>query len=343
MYPYLSDIFKDLFGINLPFNIYSFGAMVALGALAAGALLGRELDRYYKDGRLNGVKRRVEIVNKSQGSKKKGAKSSKNKRKKVETSLQTVSPSYVVWTVTIIALVSGFGGAKLFHILENLGDFVVDPAGMLFSSGGFTFYGGLILAPVFVIWYLRREKLSVPIFADSLAPGLMLSYGIGRIGCHLAGDGDWGITSDLALKPEWLPTWLWAETYPKNIIYQQELAEAVYPTPIYELVASVIIFCILWGLRKHPFLSGWLFFLYLIFNGIERFLIEKIRVNNEFDLLGITVTQAEVISSILILIGIVGLIKTTRKRSAEKQPGPENTTDRSKASKGSFAEENATS
>ena len=339
MYPYLSDILKDLFGIDLPFDIYSFGAMVALGALTAGALLGRELDRYYKEGRINGVKRRVEVDQKAEKPGNKNAKSKRKQRRKSEPSLRVVSPSYVVWTVTIIALVSGFVGAKVFHALENLQDFMVDPVAMLFSSGGFTFYGGLILATIFVIWYLRRENLSVPVFADALAPGLMLAYGIGRIGCHLAGDGDWGITSDLALKPDWLPGWFWAETYPKNIIYGQELAEAVYPTPIYEFLASALIFGILWGLRKHPFLSGWLFFLYLVFNGIERFLIEKIRVNNEFELLGLTLTQAEVISSVLILIGIVGLAKTTRMRSAEKSG--ENTTDRSEASEGSFAEENA--
>ena len=333
MYPYLSDILKDLFGIDLPFDIYSFGAMVALGALTAGWLLGKELDRYYKEGKLNGVRVPVERKDKASG------KPTRKQRKTKEKSYQVVSPSHLVWTVTMIALLSGFAGAKIFHALENPEDFMANPIGMLFSSGGFTFYGGLITAAGVVIWYLRKQRISVPIFADSVAPGLMIAYGIGRIGCHLAGDGDWGVTSDLAIKPGWLPDWLWAETYPKNIIYGQELAEAVYPTPIYEFAASLLIFAILWGLRKHPFLNSWLFFLYLVFNGLERFFIEKIRVNNEFDLLGITVTQAEVISSILILIGLVGLAKTTRKRSAEEQST--DSTDRSETSKGSFAEERA--
>ena len=335
MYPYLSDLFNDLFGIDLPIDIYSFGAMVAIAALTAGWLLGKELDRYYNLGMINGVKMRADQ------SRKKGEVSRKKRKAKSKPAFQVVPPSNIVWTVTMIALVTGFAGARLFHILENLDQFATDPMGMLISSGGFSFYGGLIVGPIFVIWYLRRHKLSIPVFADSLAPGLMISYGIGRIGCHLAGDGDWGITSDLALKPDWLPTWLWAETYPKNIYYGgQELAQAVYPTPIYEFVASVIIFAVLWSLRKHPFVNGWLFFLYLVFNGIERFLIEKIRVNNEFELLGLTVTQAEVISSILILIGIAGLIKTTKKRSEEQDA--ENSIDRSKASEGSFAEERAT-
>ena len=336
MYPYLSDILDDLFGIDFPLDIYSFGAMVAIAALTAGWLLGRELDRYYKLGMINGVRMRVDQVK----TKKKDS-SRRKKKQKAKAVHKIVSPSNVVWTVTMIALVSGFAGARLFHILENLDQFAANPAAMLISSGGFSFYGGLIMAPLFVVWYLRRQNLSVPVFADSLAPGLMLAYGIGRIGCHLAGDGDWGITSDLALKPEWLPTWLWAETYPKNIYYGQELAEAVYPTPLYEFAASVIIFAILWSLRKHPFLSGWLFYVYLVFNGMERFLIEKIRVNNVFDIMGLTVTQAEVISSILIVLGIIGLVKTTRRRSAEKPT--ENPAYGAEAGEGSFAEENAAS
>ena len=330
MYPYLSDIFKDLLGLDLPFNIYSFGAMVALGALTAGWLLGKELDRYYASGRINGV--RVPVDAKSKKEIKKGK---KKQRQGKSAQTEEVSPSHIVWTVTMIALVSGFGGAKLFHAFENWGQFMANPGAMLFSSGGFTFYGGLILAPVFVIWYLRRQKLSISVFADSLAPGLMIAYGIGRIGCHLAGDGDWGITSDMALKPGWIPTWFWAETYPNNIIYGEPLPQAVYPTPIYEFLASVLIFSVLWGLRKHPFMNGWLFFVYLIFNGIERFLIEKIRVNNVFDILGLTVTQAEVISSILILIGIVGVVRTMKKRKDQQNENPNN---RQKNRQGSLTE-----
>ena len=330
MYPYLSDIFKDLFGLDLPFNIYSFGAMVALGALTAGWLLGKELDRYYKEGRIGGVN--IPIDKKKQGS-------SKKQRRKKEKTTQLVSPSHIVWTVTMIALASGFIGAKLFHALENLDEFLAAPAQMLFSSGGFTFYGGLIVATTVIIWYLRKQNLSVPVFADALAPGLILAYGIGRIGCHLAGDGDWGIVSDLAIKPDWIPPWLWAETYPNNIIYGQPLPEAVYPTPLYEFAAGVLIFAILWSLRKHPFMSGWLFFVYLVFSGMERFLIEKIRVNNEFELLGMTVTQAEVIASVLILIGLVGVFRTMRIRRDENN---ETSDHRPQASKGSAAAERTT-
>ncbi|MFK7847493.1 MAG: prolipoprotein diacylglyceryl transferase [Rhodothermales bacterium] len=308
MYPYLSDLFKDFLGIELPLPIYSFGAMVAIGALVAGWLLGKELDRYYAAGKINGVKMPAELQ-KGSG---KGKGSQRRGKKEV-----VVSPSYAVWTITIISLVSGFLGAKVFHALENLDKFAANPMGMLFSTGGFTFYGGLIIGTIVVVWYLRKRNLSVPVFADSLAPGLMIAYGIGRLGCHLSGDGDWGIAANLDLQPGWMPDWLWAETYAKNILGVDLSAAPVYPTPIYEFFAGLLIFAILWSLRKHPFVNGWLFFVYLMFSGIERFLIEKIRVNNIFDLFGLEVTQAEIISTGMFLIGLIGVIKTSKKIDEE--------------------------
>lgn len=316
MYPRISDLFTDLFGIDFPLPIYSFGAMVAIGAMVAGWLLGKELDRYYNAGRINGIKMPAELQRKE--SKGKDKSSRRRARKYV-----MVSPSYAVWTITIIALVSGFSGAKLFHILENLDKFAEAPAEMLFSSGGFTFYGGLIAGTIGVIWYLRKKDLSIPVFADSLAPGLMIAYGIGRLGCHLSGDGDWGIAANLDLQPSWMPDWLWAETYARNILGRDLSAAPVYPTPIYEFFACLLIFAILWSLRKHPFVSGWLFFLYLMFNGVERFLIEKIRVNNVFDLFGMNVTQAEIISTLIFLTGLIGLIKTSKKIDDTLEESPD--------------------
>ncbi len=286
MYPRLSDLFHDLFGLELPFPIYSFGAMVAVAILVGAWLAARELDRLYAAGQIGGVQVKRE---KGRGTKE-------------------VSPSVLTGTLALIAAGMGIVGAKLFHILENPGPFMLDPMGMIFSSGGLTFYGGLLVAAGSIVWYLRRYDLSVPRVADAAAPGLMLAYGIGRIGCHLAGDGDWGIAADLAAKPGWLPTWLWAETYPNAIIGAP--AQPVYPTPIYEFLAAVLLFGLLWGLRNHPFRGGWLFSLYLVFNGVERFFIEKIRINNTFDLFGLEVTQAEVLSTLLVIGGLVGLYYT---------------------------------
>lgn len=298
MYPRISDIFPDLFGFSLPFPIYSYGFMVAVAVVVGAWLAGRELDRLYAAGRIGGVRVPVE------GDKKRRSGPAKE-----------VSPSVLIDTVVTIAVLVGFAGARLLYILENTSEFARDPLGVTFSSGGFTFYGGLILAAGAVVWYLRRKGISIPAFADAIAPSLILSYGIGRLGCHIAGDGDWGIQADMALKPDWLPTWLWAETYPNNILGVDIPEPGVYPTSIYEFVAAALIFGVLWALRRHPFESGWLFSLYLVSSGVERLWIEKIRVNPEYDLLGLTVTQAEVIAVFIVLIGAVGLMLTSNRRA----------------------------
>lgn len=304
MYPRLSDIFQDLFGFSLPFPIYSFGAMVAVGVLTAMWLAQRELDRMYAKGRISGVRVPVE------GDKKRG-----------RAATREASPSALIGTITVLAVVLGIAGSKLFHILENLDRFAADPLGMIFSTGGLTFYGGLIIAGVAIAWYVRRKGAEIGAFADAMAPGLMLAYGIGRIGCHLAGDGDWGIPADMAAKPAWLPSWMWAETYPNNILGVEIAAPGVYPTSIYEFLAAALLFGVLWVFRKHPYRNGWLFSFYLLLNGIERLLIEQIRVNNEFELLWMTVTQAEVIAVFIMTAGVVGLAMTWKRRLKESSHG----------------------
>lgn len=295
MYPRLSDIFEDLFGFEFPIPIYSFGAMIALAALVGGWLFRKELQRMYETGRLNSVQLAVE----GDGGRRRTRRG---------------SPAELTWTITMMAVLVGLAGSRLLFILGNLGDFFRNPAAMIFSPGGFTFYGGLILAALTIAWYVRKKGLTVPDVADAMAPGLMIGYGIGRIGCHLAGDGDWGIQANMTLKPDWLPTWLWAETYPNNILGVDIPEPGVYPTSIYEFLASVVLFGLLWGLRKHPFKGGWLFSIYLLVNGVERFFIEFIRINTRVDLLGIGITRAQVIAIFLVLAGLAGLAWTSRRR-----------------------------
>ncbi len=303
MYPRLSDIFIDLFGFELPFPIYSFGAMVAVAVLAAAWLTSHDLNRMYREGRLGPVR-----VKREDG---KGRRATRQ-----------ASPAELIGTVTVIAVVGGVIGAKIFHILENLDSFYADPLGMLFSTGGLTFFGGFIVAGIGIAWYVRSKGVAVGAFADAVAPGLMLAYGIGRIGCYLAGDGDWGICSNLDDKPAWIPSFLWSETFPNSILGADALtlencppwADGVYPTMLYEFAMATLIFGVLWSLRRHQFLNGWLFALYLVLSGAERFLIEQIRVNVEMNLFGLTVTQAMVISVLLVAAGIVMLALLTRKR-----------------------------
>jgi len=232
-----------------------------------------------------------------------------------------VHPYQLTGNIVLVAAIFGILGAKLFDIFEHLDDLFRDPIGTIFSFSGLAFYGGLIVAAFAVLYYAGKNKIKWPYMADIAAPALILAYAVGRMGCQLSGDGCWGV-ENLNPKPEWLsflPDWMWAFKYPNNVIddgvrisqctgeHCYILENPVYPTPFYETSMGVIIFLILWFIRKRLIIPGYLFSIYLIFNGVERFLIEKIRVNIKHDFLGLQVTQAEIISSILILIGITGL------------------------------------
>jgi prolipoprotein diacylglyceryl transferase len=252
----------------------------------------------------------------------------KNKQKLAKPEERTIRiwPHDRVGDVVIFAAIFGFAGAKIFDNLENWDRFVQDPIGNLLSPSGLTFYGGLICAALAIWWYARKHKIGFWHLNDAAAPALMLAYAIGRIGCQVAGDGDWGITN---LKPKpfnWLPTWLWAYHYPHNVNkegipipncdwgeYCFMLKDPVYPTPLYEIITCLILFFILWSVRKRFKTPGFLFGFYLLLNGIERFLIEHIRVNTKYESLPFQPTQAEIISFLLIFTGIGLMVYLSRK------------------------------
>lgn len=106
---------------------------------------------------------------------------------------ETMHPYQLVGNMTLIAAVFGLLGAKIFHNLENWNEFMQAPLKNLFSFSGLTMYGGLILGSAAVIWYAHKKKIKIPHLIDACAPALMLAYGIGRLGCQVSGDGDWGI------------------------------------------------------------------------------------------------------------------------------------------------------
>lgn len=247
--------------------------------------------------------------------------------------------------ITVWAAVGGIVGAKVFDLFDNWQSFLADPIGSLASGGGLAFFGGLILGFVAVVWFQWTKKIPFLHAADAVAPALTAGYGVGRIGCQLSGDGDWGI-ANLAPKPgwmSWLPDWMWAYKYPHTVLaelerpdqtytmidqmkavriegftgrYAFELEQTVYPTPFYETLMMLVIFGILWSLRKRLKTPGMIWFIYLILIGIERFVIEKIRVNVRHDVLGIVLTQAEIIAIGLVLVGVVGLVWVARRKEA---------------------------
>jgi prolipoprotein diacylglyceryltransferase len=234
---------------------------------------------------------------------------------------QLIHPHELIGNIVMIAAIAGMIGAKFFHNLENLDELIADPLGALTSFSGLTFYGGLICGSAAVLYYTHKNNLGIIHMLDSAGPGLMLSYGIGRVGCQVAGDGDWGIPNDSA-KPDWLsflPDWVWAYDYPNNVLgvdlrtdfihngYDSITGNA-WPTPLYEATICIALFWMLWALRKKLSVPGIMFSVYLILNGIERFFIEKIRVNEVYHIFGSDITQAEIISTLLFITGVLGII-----------------------------------
>ncbi len=243
---------------------------------------------------------------------------------KPQEKIVNVKPHERIGDITVVSVLSGIIGAKLFAMIEDL-DMVLSGKvsfsywlSQFFSGSGMAIYGGLILGFLGGYLYLRYLKIKPLPVLDAVAPALMISYGVGRLGCHFSGDGDWGIVNTAA-KPGWIPQFLWSYDYPHNVINETEgslidgctwnycnvLAEPVYPTPLYEFILSLIIFLMLWALRKRIKTAGLLFFIYVILNGIERFWIEKIRVNDKYDWF-FNLTQAEMIALGLMIVGVIG-------------------------------------
>ncbi|MDX1406581.1 MAG: prolipoprotein diacylglyceryl transferase [Saprospiraceae bacterium] len=266
--------------------------------------------------------------------------SNKRRLDKPVTKVVSVLPHQRVGDITIVAAVSGVIGAKLATIFES-GDlfnrFLADPVNFLLSGSGLAIYGGLIVAFVTVLWYIRKKGIAPLHMMDAVAPALMVGYGVGRIGCQLSGDGDWGVVNT-APTPSWwfLPDSWWAFDYPHNVLnnlreenmmliescdwdYCVKMIEPVFPTPIYETIMAFIIVGILWALRKRIKVPGALFFIYVLFTAVERYFIEKIRVNPPIEFLGMEGSQAEYISVLLFIVGVGGLYWVWRRY---RQPAP---------------------
>jgi phosphatidylglycerol---prolipoprotein diacylglyceryl transferase len=387
MYATISDLIRDLFGLNIPLPIQTFGFFMGISFLGAYWATSSELKRKESLGLIGSFTKKItlykratpqdyliqigfgaligykvlemilhysDLLNDTQGfilsmrgnilgavlgagiayyfQKKED---DQHKKHQPQEKLIEVHPYQLMGNILLIAAVTGLIGAKIFHNLENLDDFAEDPIGALLSFSGLTFYGGLIVASFAVLKYTGRHHINWKHMIDATAPALILAYGIGRIGCHMSGDGDWGIVN-LAPKPEWmafLPDWTWSFTYPHNVLGEGipipgcdgkhcfELPQPVFPTPFYEVVMSLGIFGILWAIRKRIQTPGMLFSIYLVFNGIERFLIESIRVNTTYTIFEKHITQAQLISSALIVIGIAGIVYLSlQKNKSQSEP-----------------------
>jgi phosphatidylglycerol:prolipoprotein diacylglycerol transferase len=187
----------------------------------------------------------------------------------------------------------GLAGAKLYHLLESSSEFFAHPLALLISPYGFAWFGGLLAGFAAFVWVGRRQRIPLLTLLDAGSPAAALGYGIGRIGCFLSGDGDYGIPTSLP----------WGMSFPNGLV---PTTQRVHPTPIYELIVACAIAWLLWrmfdrqgrALRNNPLPAGSVFAAYLVLTGLARFLVEFIRINPR-SFLGMSNAQAASLASLI--------------------------------------------
>jgi phosphatidylglycerol:prolipoprotein diacylglycerol transferase len=196
------------------------------------------------------------------------------------------------WEMVFVALVGGFVGARLYYVVQNWDEVSGDVLGNVLSGSGLIWYGGLLGgALAMVAWAWRRDYLG-PQLVDLAAIGLPIGYAVGRIGCQVSGDGDYGVASSLP----------WAMPYPDGVV---PTTDDVHPTPIYESLSVGLIALGLWHLRGR-LAPGMVFALYLVAVGLERLLVEFIRRNDD---VALGLTLAQLVSVALIAAGAAGIVQ----------------------------------
>ena len=210
-------------------------------------------------------------------------------------------------TLVFAAAVGGLVGARLLFIIDEWQGFLASPWRYIFTGAGFTWYGGFLGGTAAGYWVARKHRIPALVGFDIAAPALALAYGVGRIGCHVAGDGDWGAITDVpwgVIYRNAIIGWVDPNTgipYPPGV--------RVHPTPIYEFIQSAVIFGILWGLRKKGYRAGTLFWLYLILAGLARTTVEIWRINPP---IALGMSEAQWFGLALALLGLWRLLRSIR-------------------------------
>jgi phosphatidylglycerol---prolipoprotein diacylglyceryl transferase len=214
-------------------------------------------------------------------------------------------------TMVFAAAVGGLLGARILFIIEDWSNFLRSPLDFIFTGAGFTWYGGLLGGVLGVTWVVHKNRIPWLKAADIAAPALAVGYGVGRIGCHVAGDGDWGTVTTVP----------WGVAYTKAIIGWVDPSTGipyppgvrVHPTPIYEFLESAAIFGILWALRKKDYVPGTMFWLYLALSGLARLIVEFWRLN---PVLALGLTEAQWFGVLMIVIGLSQLVRAPHHTKA---------------------------
>jgi len=194
-------------------------------------------------------------------------------------------------SLALAGVAGGLIGARLLFIFEHWHAFVQAPLDFILTGAGFTWYGGLLGGALVFTWVVRRQDIPWLKAADISAPALALAYGIGRIGCQVSGDGDWGPVSNVP----------WAMAYPNAIVgWPYPPGVRVHPAPVYETIESLIIFALLWQQREKGHPDGFIFWLYLVLSSLARFVVEFWRIN---PVVGLGLTEAQWISLVLVILG----------------------------------------
>ncbi len=203
------------------------------------------------------------------------------------------------WAYEIIfaALVGGIVGARLWYLAEHLDELTDDPIGALISGSGLTWYGGALGGAACVLGWARWRGMPLLAAADLAAVPLAIGYAVGRIGCQLAGDGDYG-------EPWNGP---WAMAYPDGTVPTDV---PVHPTPVYETLAMGLVAYGLWQLRGR-LQPGAVFGTYLVLAGLERFLVEFVR-RNEAVVAGLSTAQ---VFSLVLVAGGIATLAVLRSRT----------------------------
>lgn len=209
-------------------------------------------------------------------------------------------PVVLGYDLILYAYVGGWVGARLFLIPTGWEYFRDDPVGFLLSGSGWVWYGGVIGGALAVYILCRQRGMSLIEMGDIAAPGLAMGLAIGRIGCQLSGDGDYGVPTDLP----------WGMAYPDGIV---PTTEVVHPAPVYEMLGCFAILAYLWVRYRPELGTGDLLGRYLVLSGIVRFLIEFVRRNPGW-LIGLTTAQW--ISVACIALGVVLVRRATPAAAA---------------------------